>query len=183
MSHLNVFKSTLQKNTKGLLSKAFLNVKVKCWIWFQLVMVKLVWSSLFLRVVWLDTQLSSCQWLVVTVSWTILLINTCHWFQVKLVDVTVVPLFLSMLVRLQLTQSCLSKNVVRSLSTQVLRFMKEWSSVKTLVKMTWQLTSLRQNKWPTSVQLLRTKQLLSRPLVSWPLKSLLSSWTTMSTWK
>ena len=32
VSHLNVFKSTLQKNTKGLLSKAFLNVRVKCWI-------------------------------------------------------------------------------------------------------------------------------------------------------
>ena len=40
----------------------------------------------------------------------------------KLVDVTVVPLFRSMLVRLQPTLSCLSKNVVRSLSTQVLRF-------------------------------------------------------------
>lgn len=32
VNHLNVFKSTLQKNTKDLLSKAFLNVKVKCWI-------------------------------------------------------------------------------------------------------------------------------------------------------
>ncbi len=32
LNHLNVYKSTLQKNTKGLLSKAFLNVKVKCWI-------------------------------------------------------------------------------------------------------------------------------------------------------
>ena len=40
-------------------------------------------------------------------------------------DVTVVPLFPSMLVRQQPTQSCLSKNVEPSLSTQVLRFTKE----------------------------------------------------------
>ena len=32
VNHLSVCKSTHQKNTKDLLSKAFLNVKVKCWI-------------------------------------------------------------------------------------------------------------------------------------------------------
>ena len=50
VNHLSAYKSTHQKNTKDLLSKAFLNVKVKCWIWSQLVTVKLVWSSLFQRV-------------------------------------------------------------------------------------------------------------------------------------
>lgn len=97
--------------------------KGECW-WFHPVMVKLR-LVLFLRVL-IDTN-----WILVTdswlLSWTIPSINTCYW--PKLVDVTVVPLCLLMVI--QLTQSCLLKNVVRFLlHTQVMRFAKEWSSVK-----------------------------------------------------
>ena len=135
-------------------------------IWFQPVMVKLVWSSLFQRVVWLDNQLSSCQWLVVTVSWN-------HTFdQSPLIPGEIGGRHHGALVSIDAGKA--TTYSIMSIEERGTIFVnpgtglqKEWSSVKTLVRTTWQLTSLRPNKWPTFVLQPRTKQLLSRHHVSW----------------
>ena len=143
-------------------------------------MVKLVWSSLFPCVVWLDTQRKFLSMTVVVVSWTIPrpilssdsrrnwwsspwcscsssdagngndLLNHVYWEERGTIFVN--P------------------------GTEV--YEGEWSLGKTLVETTWLSTLIRQNRNDQRPFLLRTNGCYKTPRI-WHLEESLSSWTTM----
>ncbi len=103
--------------------------KVKCWIWSQLVTVN---SLVFLvqRVGWLATRQSSCQWHVVTESWTtpLLILTSDSEIGGRTVNCSCFAIDNE---KQPLTLSCLSRRTWYDLcQSRYRKFTKEWSSGK-----------------------------------------------------